>query len=180
MNRKNKLLARYEGFAVNAGYNKNKVVINENFISEDRLKYEYDWNWLIKPLKKALSSDNQNEKWEQLCEAVLSCDIENVYNTLVDFVETENERNKILQAQYFIVISEKGKTVGVIKSDNDNDFNHALCNCIQEHYVVDHVDFLALNMKDFVDQNKSLQVMCFIEGEESISHTIEIQSIPMY
>ena len=175
----NKLIAKYEGHIINWGFGKNKVLINDIAVVETELKYHENWNSLMPAVKKALGSENQNQEWENLCAAMLSCDIKDVYEALIEFIETELDKSEILKTHFFAITDEDGRTAGVIKARNDNDFTEGLELCIREHHCVDEVRFTPLNLNDFIGENKTETFSCKID-EEPIFYDMRIESVLIY
>ena len=178
--RTNKLIAKYEGHIVNCGYDRSLVSSNDILTHQDDLKYHSDWNWIMRPLKTALSSDNQNAKWENLYEATLTCDIETVYDALVDFIETENNRSEVEKTYHFAIFDEDGKLAGIVKASNDIDLIHSVNRCVRLYYEVDDVISEMYSLKKYIGKTTGEQFKCFTYNHEPVYKDMTIKSTEIY
>ena len=62
---------------------------------ESEYKYHDSWDWLMPVAKKCINPEDNTEGWDNLAVALTTCNIEEVYQAVVEFIKTYNESNKM-------------------------------------------------------------------------------------
>jgi hypothetical protein len=84
----NKLIAEFMGIV----YPKldNVIVIDNVVIKENELQYDTSWDWLMPVAKKCINPEDNTEGWDNLAVALTTCNIEEVYQAVVEFIKAYN------------------------------------------------------------------------------------------
>ena len=103
----NKLIAKFMGFTVNFGFNKNGVLFHGEHINLGKLKHHDEWDWLMEVVEKIESLGNDilitsnyiqitYDKGEKFITIELEGNIKifAVYNACIEFIKWYNEQNK--------------------------------------------------------------------------------------
>ena len=56
-------------------------------------KYHTEWNWLMPVAKKCINPEDNTEGWDNLAVALTTCNIDEVYQAVVEFIKTYNDGN---------------------------------------------------------------------------------------
>mgnify|MGYP003633706465 FL=1 len=54
-------------------------------------KYHTEWNWLMPVAKKCINPEDNTEGWDNLAVALTTCNIDEVYQAVVEFIKTYND-----------------------------------------------------------------------------------------
>ena len=100
MENNNKLIAEFLGFQqTNIGwYDSEEVLLRtERDNTFDDLKFDTDWNWLMKAVEKCLTkldtyNITTNEHYNNIHDSLWSINITEVYNAVVEFIKFHNEQ----------------------------------------------------------------------------------------
>ena len=58
---------------------------------ESEYKYHTEWNWLMPVAKKCINPEDNTEGWDNLAVALTTCNIDEVYQAVVEFIKTYND-----------------------------------------------------------------------------------------
>jgi hypothetical protein len=68
--------------------------MTEGYLLE-HLQYHTSWDWLMPVAKKCINPEDNTEGWDNLAVALTTCNIEKVYQAVVEFIKEYNsERSK--------------------------------------------------------------------------------------
>jgi hypothetical protein len=86
----NEMIAEFMGLertsdATNAMYHNKGEFIGRN------LEYHTSWDWLMPVAKKCINPEDNTEGWDNLAVALTTCNIEEVYQAVVEFIKTYND-----------------------------------------------------------------------------------------
>ena len=81
----NKLIAKFMG----AEFENEYQYAKHNWMSEDYLKYHRSWDWLMPVVEKCLTTGDRQHF--VINDALLTCNIEEVYKAVVEFIKTYND-----------------------------------------------------------------------------------------
>ena len=57
---------------------------------ESEYKYHTSWDWLMPVAKKCINPEDNTEGWDKLAVALTTCDIDEVYQAVVWFIQEYN------------------------------------------------------------------------------------------
>ena len=100
MENENKLIAEFLGFE--EFYNNHyrcliKLYENDSILPPQYMKFNTDWNWLMKAVEKCLTkldtyNVTTNEHYNNIHDSLWSINITEVYNAVVEFIKWYNEQ----------------------------------------------------------------------------------------
>jgi hypothetical protein len=65
---------------------------NGQLLTKEYLKFDTDWNWLMKVVEKCREESNDEDSyWEAIYYSLVDLDIDSVYNAVVKFITWYNE-----------------------------------------------------------------------------------------
>jgi|TARA_B110000858_G_scaffold1824_1_gene2066 hypothetical protein len=91
----NKLIAEFMG--VEKTYNPSTEKVLSYAVNDDvqclphELQYHDSWNWLMPVAKKCINPEDNTEGWDNLAVALTTCNIDEVYQAVVEFIKTYND-----------------------------------------------------------------------------------------
>ena len=53
--------------------------------------YDTSWDWLMPVAKKCINPEDNTEGWDKLAVALTTCDIDEVYQAVVEFIKEHND-----------------------------------------------------------------------------------------
>ena len=56
-------------------------------------QYHTSWDWLMPVAKKCINPEDNTEGWDNLAVALTTCNIDEVYQAVVEFIKTYNDGN---------------------------------------------------------------------------------------
>tara|TARA_B110000503_G_C7092669_1_gene390117 strand:- start:946 stop:1353 length:408 start_codon:yes stop_codon:yes gene_type:complete len=129
----NKLIAEFMGYKV---IDKPKVVNGENFFEyidengkytycNSLLRYNDQWNWLMPVAKKCINPEDNTEGWDNLAVALTTCNIDEVYQAVVEFIKEHNEINRLVGLSKYTCDS-CGDRVDTVAFNEDKDINECM------------------------------------------------------
>ena len=83
----NKLIAEFMGMVVSDSDNYTSE-LHTNVDAD--LKYHTSWDWLMPVAKKCINPEDNTEGWDNLAIALTTCNIEEVYQAVVWFIQEYN------------------------------------------------------------------------------------------
>tara|TARA_R110000803_G_scaffold16816_4_gene46069 strand:+ start:878 stop:1177 length:300 start_codon:yes stop_codon:yes gene_type:complete len=95
----NRIIAEFMGFTQekNIGWYDNDMLMSQNvYDSQDgncfnELLFHTSWDWIIPVVEKCLTTDENTEHQHYFInDALLTCNIEVVYDSVVEFIESQN------------------------------------------------------------------------------------------
>ena len=60
------------------------------------LQYHTSWDWLMPVAKKCINPEDNTEGWDKLAVALTTCDIDEVYQAVVEFIKEQSNDNKLI------------------------------------------------------------------------------------
>ena len=92
----NKLIAEFMGHKLGLdgdGMGEPQCRIFENGLGTKRIEdtYSKSWDWLMPVAKKCIDPDDNTEGWDNLAVALTTCNIDEVYQAVVEFIKTYND-----------------------------------------------------------------------------------------
>ena len=68
--------------------------LKEEYVFEFKACFHDDWNWLMPVINKCREESNtEDSHWEAIYYSLEGCDIDEVYNAVVEFIKWYNEEN---------------------------------------------------------------------------------------
>jgi len=55
------------------------------------MEYHISWDWLMPVAKKCINPEDNTEGWDNLAVALTTCNIEEVYQAVVEFIKEYNK-----------------------------------------------------------------------------------------
>ena len=115
---------------------KPKVVNGENFFEyidengkytycNSLLRYNDQWNWLMPVAKKCINPEDNTEGWDNLAVALTTCNIDEVYQAVVEFIKEHNEINRLVGLSKYTCDS-CGDSVDTVAFNEDKDINECM------------------------------------------------------
>ena len=97
MEENNKLIAEFMGLPKENVGLKQEVIYGLNqddWYTPDNLNYHLSWDWLMPVAEKCLTSDEKTDGQHYFInDALLTCNIELVYDRVVEFIKEYNQNN---------------------------------------------------------------------------------------
>ena len=59
--------------------------------SHSAMRFHTDWNWLMPVAKKCINPEDNTKGWDNLAVALTTCNIDEVYLAVVEFIKTYND-----------------------------------------------------------------------------------------
>ena len=53
--------------------------------------YDTSWDWLMPVVEKCINPEDNTEGWDNLAVALTTCNIDEVYQAVVEFIKTYND-----------------------------------------------------------------------------------------
>ena len=66
-------------------------VDEQHFFLEEQLLFHTSWDWLMPVAKKCINPEDNTEGWDNLAVALTTCNIDEVYQAVVEFIKTYND-----------------------------------------------------------------------------------------
>ena len=93
--KENELIAEFMGLShCEEGWitipNENRNGVSEDEISND-LQYHTSWDWLIPVVDKCYKTGDDTHQWDDLMDAMFTCDISIVHTQVVEFIKENND-----------------------------------------------------------------------------------------
>jgi hypothetical protein len=57
----------------------------------EEMKYHSSWDWLMPVAKKCINPEVNTEGWDNLAVALTTCNLDEVYQAVVEFIKTYND-----------------------------------------------------------------------------------------
>ena len=83
----NKLIAEFMGVDTPDGV----LFRDANTNGFHSIKYHTSWDWLMPVAKKCINPEDNTEGWDNLAVALTTCNIDEVYQAVVEFIKTYND-----------------------------------------------------------------------------------------
>ena len=94
MQENNKLIANNKLILEFMGYNSIAHDEDKRDYLEDCVKYHKSWDWLMPVAEKCLTSDEKTDGQHYFInDALLTCDIDVVYDRVLEFIKEYNQNN---------------------------------------------------------------------------------------
>ena len=92
----NKLIAEFMGHKLGLdgdGMGEPQCRIFEKGLGTKRIEdtYRKSWDWLMPVAKKCIDPDDNTEGWDNLAVALTTCNIDEVYQAVVEFIKQYND-----------------------------------------------------------------------------------------
>lgn len=180
--RTNKLIAKYLGHQINQGFAKDQVYLPNGVVHhEELLQYHKNWNYLLTAVKKAISqADNQGPEWENLVSGLLSCDLEHTYNALVEFIESEEEKQPGKKIYYFTITDLWGEIAGGVRASTDEEFSESVNRCVRVYNDMDDVTASLGSITDYVGNRSRNTFTCYKCNNNPVTIEMIIKSTEIY
>ena len=92
--KENKLIALFMGLEED-GVDGYLVDMDKDYgyqiIHESCFLYNSSWDWLMPVAKKCINPEDNTEGWDNLAVALTTCNIDEVYQAVVEFIKTYND-----------------------------------------------------------------------------------------
>jgi hypothetical protein len=88
----NKLIAEFMGLQFSKGEYYRPLFNSGDWISEDELHYHTSWDWLMPVVVECFErlGNTDTIDYMRLNDALLTCNIDELYNAVVEFIEEHN------------------------------------------------------------------------------------------
>jgi hypothetical protein len=89
----NQLIAEFMGYEVlYRPYSNGFIQLSETELCDvDDLEYHSSWYWLMPVAKKCINPEVNTEGWDNLAVALTTCNIDEVYQAVVEFIKQYNK-----------------------------------------------------------------------------------------